>query len=1202
MVTLIPQPPSQLIVPANSITGNYALFWSAAATANQYELHESFNGGAWLQVYLGAGTSWAAVGVPDGNYNYRVRSGNLAGFSNWTYGSYQSNPPSPPMPGDTVSVLRPPAAPATMTVPFTDADGTFLVSWAPSTTSGVAYRMQEDTDPNFGAPIQLYLGLGTSFTVGGGTTPNQPRGNGTYFYRVRSENAAGSSGWTYGTNGCTVLLPPPPAPTAIWFEDPQTTPVVRTVASPDINGDYWVTWNASPGATGYELQEATNPTFAGAMTVYLDAPATHHVQNNPGLPPSGVTYYYRVRAQNSSGWSPWLNDTQGCHVEVPVPGNVPSVLIEDTPGGGPAVQPNLNGNYFVTWTAATGAAEYEVEEAMNASFAGAAVVFTWQIPQTGPIPPLEYSVTGKPNGAYYYRVRGKNTSGPSGTWTTATNNPITVLLPPPAPGALNVPATSSTGTYQLTWTSSPTAMEYELQESMNAGPWVTITTAGYANTFFDISGRSDGIYTYQVRAINSSGISPWTAGSNPCTVLFPPLSPQGINVPFSSSTGDFTVTWIASPSTPPLTYELEESDNSQASWTQVYTGQGLSFNVTGKVSGLFWYRVRAVNTSGPSAWLVSGNGCQIVAPPTPTNLFCPSTSAAGTWTVTWSPSAGATGYVLEESDNGGMSWTVIYRGPNTSYTVTGKISGTFLYRVSAENGAGTSSPSATVSCTMVPPNPPTSITVPPTSISGYFTVSWATSLGATSYALEESSNGGMTWSPVTTGGATSFYVTDRQGTPTSPVTYWYRVSASNAVGSSTWTQSLNGCQVALQPPGAPSSILVPATSQTGSFQVSWAGVWGATGYELQESMDPMFGSPITVYVGSATDFTIVGKGNGIYYYQVRATNPAPNGVSSWTQGMNGCQVILQAPGVPGSLLVPFSSFSGIYSLDWSMGPGAMWYEVQEDTDPAFPNPHAVYLGGNTSCVLTGRDTGTYHYRVRSVNTVGVSSWVPGSNPCTVAVVSASLGMFPGPANPLDTREVPGAMNVPMLQLGMAAGTGGAILVEEMILYGSGTGNEMTGVLQVRLWEDVDKDGVVTAGVDREIGSAQSFPADDGAVTFTGLNETIDSGDIEMWLVTYDFMGTAVQGEFYQLELVANGDVTASDPVWGGSITPSGASVIGGRKTLSTIGAGDLEVFVGGMTPAGATVAPGTQNVAVAQFNIVASSLESVDISEIRVWA
>jgi hypothetical protein len=90
------------------------------------------------------------------------------------------------------------------------------------------------------------------------------------------------------------------------------------------------------------------------------------------------------------------------------------------------------------------------------------------------------------------------------------------------------------------------------------------------------------------------------------------------------------------------------------------------------------------------------------APPTPTNL---TVIAVGPSQIdlAWDPSPGATGYVVERSDDGGM-WVIIARGVTTpSYADTGLADATtYQYAVMATSGDGYSQPSATASATTGP--------------------------------------------------------------------------------------------------------------------------------------------------------------------------------------------------------------------------------------------------------------------------------------------------------------------------------------------------------------------------------------------------------------------------------------------------------------------------------------------------------------------
>jgi bacillolysin len=89
-------------------------------------------------------------------------------------------------------------------------------------------------------------------------------------------------------------------------------------------------------------------------------------------------------------------------------------------------------------------------------------------------------------------------------------------------------------------------------------------------------------------------------------------------------------------------------------------------------------------------------------PPGPPILYAIPPPAGGNYTVSWSASANATSYTLQEGDNAGFSSPETrYSGPGTSWPATGKGPGTYCYRVQASNTWGTSGWS-NVECVVVP--------------------------------------------------------------------------------------------------------------------------------------------------------------------------------------------------------------------------------------------------------------------------------------------------------------------------------------------------------------------------------------------------------------------------------------------------------------------------------------------------------------------
>jgi hypothetical protein len=77
-------------------------------------------------------------------------------------------------------------------------------------------------------------------------------------------------------------------------------PVLNAISNPTRSPNYTVSWQPASGAETYTLQEATNPNFTGAVTVYTGSGTSWAATNKPV-----GTYYYRVRATNCAGNSNW---------------------------------------------------------------------------------------------------------------------------------------------------------------------------------------------------------------------------------------------------------------------------------------------------------------------------------------------------------------------------------------------------------------------------------------------------------------------------------------------------------------------------------------------------------------------------------------------------------------------------------------------------------------------------------------------------------------------------------------------------------------------------------------------------------------------------------------------------------------------------------------------------------------------------------
>ncbi|MBW3517195.1 fibronectin type III domain-containing protein, partial [Shewanella sp. NKUCC01_JLK] len=100
-------------------------------------------------------------------------------------------------------------------------------------------------------------------------------------------------------------------------------------------------------------------------------------------------------------------------------------------------------------------------------------------------------------------------------------------------------------------------------------------------------------------------------------------------------------------------------------------------------------------------------------------------------------------------------------------------------------------------------------------------------------------------------------------------TYYYKVKALNEAG---WGSEKTSTTVSvLLPPPVPASINVPsATVTNGSIAISWAAASTATSYTLQESVSD--GAWTTITSATTPSYTVTGRQNGSYKYQVQACN------------------------------------------------------------------------------------------------------------------------------------------------------------------------------------------------------------------------------------------------------------------------------------------------------------------------------------------
>jgi YD repeat-containing protein len=90
-------------------------------------------------------------------------------------------------------------------------------------------------------------------------------------------------------------------------------------------------------------------------------------------------------------------------------------------------------------------------------------------------------------------------------------------------------------------------------------------------------------------------------------------------------------------------------------------------------------------------------------------------------------------------------------------------------------------------------------------------------------------------------------------------------------------------------PGVPASITVPTSSTSGAYTISWGAATGTvTTYQLYEASSTSFSGQQLVHAGTARSAALSGRGNGTYYYRVRACWDTD--CSAYRTGSNGVTV------------------------------------------------------------------------------------------------------------------------------------------------------------------------------------------------------------------------------------------------------------------------------------------------------------------------
>ncbi|MGC5050728.1 hypothetical protein ACLQ2S_04640 [Micromonospora sp. DT48] len=262
----------------------------------------------------------------------------------------------------------------------------------------------------------------------------------------------------------------------------------------------WTGNGSRPPATSHLLQRATDATFTNGLTsITVAATATRYTD---ATVTPGVTYHYRIRAENAAGCSTWSNS-----VPASVQLTAPAKLTATVPPAAPL-------RVALRWTNNSFTTGIDVQRATNPTFTSGPGTTAISVGDSH----LDSAVA--PDTTYYYRVR-TTYLGAASPWS-----PLATVTTPPTPGtptSVTVAVTApgpDTATVVLSWSASTPAgpgAGFTVERALDPAftremATFTVNGRGFTNT-----GLARGVtYHYRVRSFNVVGTSAYT-GTVPVT-------------------------------------------------------------------------------------------------------------------------------------------------------------------------------------------------------------------------------------------------------------------------------------------------------------------------------------------------------------------------------------------------------------------------------------------------------------------------------------------------------------------------------------------------------------------------------------------------------------------------------------------------------------------------------------------------------------
>ena len=341
-----------------------------------------------------------------------------------------------------------------------------------------------------------------------------------------------------------------------------TAPVVR-IGNSATSGKPMLTWNAVYGATSYRIYRSTSR--GSGYSLLGTTTATSYT--NTGAK-AGTTYYYRVKACNDAGLSPYSNIVSGQVKTVTPKPAAPVVKIGNSAS---------SGKPMLTWNAVSGATSYKVYRATSQNG-------TYSL--LGTVTATSYTNTGAKAGTtYYYKVKAVNSAGES-AYSNVVSGRATVTT-------LTMGHSSTSGKPQLTWKAVSGAASYKVYRATSKNGAYSVINTTKALTYTNVGAALGTTYYYKVEALNAAGKSMGFSA-----IVEGKVAPV-LAVGYSSVSGKPQLTWKAVPGA--TEYQVYRSTQQNSGYTKINTTTATSYVNTGaKANTTYYYKIVAVKGTAVS--------------------------------------------------------------------------------------------------------------------------------------------------------------------------------------------------------------------------------------------------------------------------------------------------------------------------------------------------------------------------------------------------------------------------------------------------------------------------------------------------------------------------------------------------------------------------------------------------------------------------